>query len=76
MVLTWKAGTNGNLFADGPRPHGDPKFVRYCIAYPHPAALERKFSLMWNGWPISDHDSVADAKAAAEREAAGKAETA
>jgi len=70
LALNWNPGSNGNLFADGPRPHGDTKFVRYCIAYPHQAGAQH-YSLMWNGWPISDHPSVADAKAAAEREASG-----
>jgi len=75
MALTWNVGWNGNLFADGPRPKGDPKFVRYCIAYPHPRGAPN-FALLWNGWPISDHESVADARSAAEREAFGEVSTA
>jgi hypothetical protein len=71
MALKWTVGSNGNLFADGPRPRGTPNFVRYCIALPHPAGAQN-YALMWNGWPISDHASAADAKAAAEREAAGE----
>ncbi len=74
-VLKWFVGSNGNLFADGPRPNGDPTFVRYCIAYPHPAGAQA-FSLTWNGWPISEYSGMADAKAAAEREAAGEVATA
>ena len=72
MALKWNVGANGNLFADGRRPNGTPNFVRYCIGYPYPAGAQN-FPLLANGYPISDHVGVAAAKAAAEREAAGKA---
>jgi hypothetical protein len=69
MTLNWQVGSNGNLFADGPRPNGPETHVRYCIAPPHPVYGNGLFDLMWNGHSIGGFVSVDAAKVAAELEA-------
>jgi hypothetical protein len=68
-TLTWWFGSNGNEFADGPRPKCTEKTVRYCIVYPSTRYSDGMTRLLCDGNEIGKFFDADAAKSFAEFEA-------